>query len=81
MQERLKFRLTSLIIKSFELSKKVIIPIEIMHGKLKIFGFRIDKMAYITDAKTVSDKEKDKLKDLDVLIVNALRLETTCHSF
>ena len=65
----------------FELSKKVIIPIEIMHGKLKIFGFRIDKMAYITDAKTVSDKEKDKLKDLDILIVNALRLETHATHF
>ena len=35
-------------------------PIEVMHGNLKIFGFRIDKMAYITDAKTVTEKEKNK---------------------
>ena len=65
----------------FELSGKVVIPIEIMHGKLKIFGFRIDKMAYITDAKTVNDQEKDKLKGLDILIVNALRLETHATHF
>jgi len=68
-------------IQEFDLSGKVVIPIEIMHGKLKIFGFRIDKMAYITDAKTVSLQEKDKLKGLDILIVNALRLETHATHF
>ena len=60
---------------SFELRGKKIIPIEVMHGNLKILGFRIDHLAYITDAKTLGDKEIDKLKDLDVLIVNALRIE------
>ncbi len=59
----------------FELSGKRVMPIEVMHGNLKIFGFRIDKMAYITDAKTIAESEKEKLKDLDVLVVNALRLE------
>lgn len=59
----------------FELKGKKIIPIEVMHGNLKIFGFRIDHFAYITDAKTIVDTEKAKLKDLDVLIVNALRIE------
>jgi len=59
----------------FMLSGKEVQPIEVMHGKLKIFGFRIDKIAYITDAKTLDEKEKEKLKGLDVLIVNALRHE------
>ena len=59
----------------FELSGKRVMPIEVMHGNLKIFGFRIDKMAYITDAKSMAETEKEKLKDLDVLVVNALRLE------
>lgn len=48
-------------------------PIEVHHGKLPILGFRIGKFAYITDAKTISDSEKEKLEGLDVLIVNALR--------
>lgn len=65
----------------FELSGKQVLPVEIMHGKLRIFGFRIDKMAYITDAKTVADKEKEKLKNLDVLIVNALRMEVHATHF
>lgn len=59
----------------FELSGKPVMPIEVMHGNLKIFGFRIDKMAYITDAKSMAAEEKEKLKDLDVLVVNALRRE------
>lgn len=67
--------------KEFELAGKTIIPIEIMHGKLKILGFKIDKMAYITDAKTVTEQEKGKLQNLDVLVVNALRLEEHATHF
>ncbi len=61
--------------KVFELSGKQVLPIEVMHGNLKIFGFRIDKMAYITDAKSVAQDERKKLKDLDLLVVNALRID------
>ena len=46
-----------------------------MHYKLPVLGFRINNFAYITDAKTISDEEKEKIKDLDVLIINALRKE------
>ncbi len=48
-------------------------PIEVLHGKLPILGFRIGKFAYITDAKYIDEEEKEKLYGLDVLIVNALR--------
>ncbi len=50
-------------------------PIEVMHHKLPILGYRIGKMAYITDMKTIAPQEQAKLCDLDVLIVNALRWE------
>ena len=65
----------------FELSVKKVLPVEVMHGRLRIFGFRIDKMAYNTDAKTVTTQEKQKLKHLDVLIVNALRMEAHATHF
>ena len=65
----------------FELSGKKVLPVEVMHGRLRIFGFRIDKMAYITDAKTVTSQEKEKLKHLDILIVNALRMEAHATHF
>lgn len=48
-------------------------PISVKHGKLPIVGFRIGRFAYITDCKTIEESEKEKLKDLEVLIVNALR--------
>lgn len=50
-----------------------ITPIEVIHGKLPIFGYRIGKFAYITDAKTISEEEKEKLEGVELLIVNALR--------
>jgi len=53
-----------------------VIPVEVNHGKLKIFGFRFKNLAYITDAKTISKKELKKLLDLDVLVINALRIDT-----
>ena len=47
-----------------------------MHGKLPIVGYRIGNMAWITDMLTMPDEEYDKLKDLDCLIINALRIKS-----
>lgn len=55
-------------------------PIEVMHGKLPILGFKIKNLAYITDANFISNEEKQKLKNLDVLIINCLRKEKRHHS-
>ncbi len=59
----------------FPINGKTIIPINVMHGKLQAFGYRIDDFAYLTDVKTILDTEIDKLKNLKVLVVNALREE------
>lgn len=48
-------------------------PITVMHGKLPIVGFRIGRFAYVTDAKSIPEEEKEKLQDLDVLVLNGLR--------
>jgi len=50
-----------------------IIPIRLLHGNLPILGFRINDYAYLTDLKTIPEEEYYKLKDLDVLVINALR--------
>ncbi len=60
---------------SFMLNGVQVTPIVVMHGKLPITGYRFGNMAYITDLKTMSDHEKKKLENLDVLIVNALRIK------
>tara|TARA_R100001369_G_scaffold23263_2_gene42781 strand:- start:2677 stop:3507 length:831 start_codon:yes stop_codon:yes gene_type:complete len=58
---------------SFPLGDIDVMPIDGLHYKLQVFGFRFDRFAYLTDMKTVSDKEIDKLQNLDVLVINALR--------
>ena len=60
---------------NFDLHNKTIIPIEVMHASLPIIGFRIDNFAYITDASYINEENLDKLKNLKVLILNALRTE------
>lgn len=51
------------------------LPIEVMHYKLPVFGFRINDFTYITDANYISDTEKEKIKGSKVLVLNALRRE------
>lgn len=55
---------------------KEIIPIDVMHGNLQVFGYRFANFAYLTDVKEVPEIEIEKLKGLDVLVVNALREES-----
>lgn len=57
----------------FHVGETEVIPIEVLHYKLPVLGFRIKNMAYITDANFISESEKEKLQGLDVLVVNALR--------
>ena len=52
-----------------------IIPFRVMHGKLPIMGYRIGKMAWITDMTVMPDSSYEFLKDLDCLVMNALRIE------
>lgn len=60
---------------NLELNGVAVTPIEVMHGDLPILGYRFNDVAYITDIKTISEEEKEKLKNLDVLIVTGLRKE------
>lgn len=47
-------------------------PIEVMHGRLPVLGFRYKDFTYITDAKTITAKEMEKLKGTKKLVLNAL---------
>ncbi len=61
--------------KEFFIEGVKIIPIRAYHHQLPIFGFRIHDFAYLTDVKTVPEKEKVKLTELDLLILTCLRKE------
>ncbi len=49
------------------------IPIEVMHHKMPVFGFRVQDFTYITDASYISDEEKKKITGSKILVINALR--------
>lgn len=51
-----------------------IIPIKARHfDKQYVFGYRIEDFTYITDAVSISKKEKEKIAGSEVLVINALR--------
>lgn len=67
--------------KPFKLNDFEVLPIEGTHFSLQVFGFRFNNFAYLTDFKTIEDKEIEKLKNLDVLVVNALKEEEHISHF
>ncbi len=60
---------------TFEIKGHKILPIEVLHYKLPISGFRFHDFTYITDLKTISESEKEKIKGSKILVLNALRFE------
>ncbi len=61
--------------KPFELGNTKVTPISAWHHKLQVYGFRFFDFVYLTDVKTMPEEEFEKLQDVKVLVVNALRIE------
>lgn len=57
----------------FEAAGVEVLPIEVMHHRMPVHGFRIGALAYVTDAKTIAQQELMKLRGCEVLVLNALR--------
>lgn len=68
-----KIKLNTIKNEAFTLGSKNIIPIEVLHYKLPVLGFRIDNFTYITDANYISNKELAKVTGTKILVLNALR--------
>jgi phosphoribosyl 1,2-cyclic phosphate phosphodiesterase len=60
---------------AFSIGNIEVTPVNVMHHQLQVFGFRFKDFVYITDAKTIADSELEKLRNVEVLVVNALRHE------
>jgi len=69
------FKVLPIEMKPFYINHLKIIPVEVMHYRLPVMGFRILDMAYLTDFNHIEPSEIDKLRNLKVLIVDALRPE------
>ncbi|PBQ33499.1 MBL fold metallo-hydrolase [Sphingobacteriaceae bacterium] len=66
---------------TFAVNDIVLEPINVLHYKLPVKGFRVNNFAYITDANFIAETEKKKLQNLDVLVLNALRREPHISHF
>jgi phosphoribosyl 1,2-cyclic phosphate phosphodiesterase len=49
-----------------------VLPLSFQHGHLRVFGYRFGSLAYITDVKEIDEPSREQLKELDVLVLNAL---------
>jgi len=59
----------------FLISNLNITPISYLHADLQVYGYRFKDFAYLTDLKTIDDKEINKLKGLNILVLNCIRVE------
>ncbi len=65
----------------FLIGGREVIPVNVQHYKLQVFGFRVGDFTYLTDVKTIKDKELEKIKGSKVVVVNALRLDPHISHF
>lgn len=65
----------------FQINGTEIIPIQVLHHRLPVLGFRFGNFTYITDANYIADKEKEKIKGSEILVLNALRREQHISHF
>lgn len=59
--------------KPFSIDNTVITPIKVWHYKLPVLGFRFKDFTYITDANSIDEEEKAKIRGSKALVLNALR--------
>lgn len=57
----------------FSINGTTVTPIQVLHYKLPVFGFRFGNFTYITDAKYIEDEEFEKIKGSKIVVLNALQ--------
>lgn len=57
----------------FTLADRHVEPVPVQHGRLEVFGYRFGSFAYVTDTNHIPNASRDRLRDLEVLILGALR--------
>lgn len=65
----------------FSIDGTILLPIEVLHYQLPVLGFRIGDFTYITDANSIANVEKEKIKGCKVLVLNALQQQSHISHF
>ncbi|MGH7703265.1 MAG: MBL fold metallo-hydrolase, partial [Gemmatimonadales bacterium] len=58
--------------RAFQIAGVPVLPLSFQHGHLRVFGYRFGDLAYVTDVKEVGLAERESLRNLKVLVLNAL---------
>ena len=58
---------------TFDVCGQQVVPLRVFHGMFPITAYRVGRLGYITDMSYIEPSELDKLKGVDVLVINALR--------
>jgi phosphoribosyl 1,2-cyclic phosphate phosphodiesterase len=66
---------TEIANKPFDIEGVTFTPIEVLHYRLPVLGFRIGDFTYITDANAISDEEQEKIKGSKIIVINGLQHE------
>lgn len=66
---------------NFNINNTIITPIKAKHYLLPIYGFRIYDFVYLTDVSEISENEKKKMKNADVIILDSLRIKPHISHF
>ncbi|WP_027066576.1 MBL fold metallo-hydrolase [Maribacter sp. Hel_I_7] len=65
----------------FLIGNEIVTPINVLHNKLQVFGYRVGDFTYLTDVKSIDPIELKKIKGSKVVVVNALRIEPHISHF
>lgn len=76
-----KVNLHEITLEPFTIGDIPIIPIQVWHYKMPVYGFRFGTFTYITDANAIDDSEKEKIRGSEILVLNALRNEPHISHF
>lgn len=60
-------------LKPIYIKKEKVIPVQVMHGKLPILGYRIGRLGFVTDMLTAPAETYEAMRGVDILVINALR--------
>lgn len=67
-------RLTPVVVSEpFELFGRRIVPVVMHHGRDQVIGYRIGRLAYLTDCNEIPEQARQQLKGLDVVVIDGLR--------
>jgi phosphoribosyl 1,2-cyclic phosphate phosphodiesterase len=70
-----ELELNEITLDPFTIGDIPVVPIQVWHLKMPVYGYRFGDFTYITDANRIDESEKEKIRDSKILVVNALRKE------